>query len=137
MTKIRHVALGPVHFTVAFDAEGVADTIHRNGKIISAAHRDAQRILRNADAIRDDHLPPGFTAGLDLRPRPLPSTATIQSVLRWAEQRRSDADGMAERFAELLSAAGDPLVTAPATDSNWQARAAAADRLRAAAAACG
>ena len=60
----------------------------------------------------------------------------ITSVLRWAEQRRSDADGMAERYTELLSAASDPLVTAPATDSNWQARAAAVDRLRAAVTAC-
>lgn len=65
------------------------------------------------------------------------NTTTIQSVLRWAEQRRSDADGMAERTAELLSAASDPLLTAPATDSNWQARAAAIARLRAAVAACG
>lgn len=60
----------------------------------------------------------------------------IVAVLRWAEQRRSDADGMAERFAELLEAASDPHLTASATDSNWQARAAAAERLRAAVAAC-
>ena len=131
MKITRHIALGPVHFTVAFNAEGVVDTIHRNGKIISAAHQDARRILRNADTIHAGELPPGFTPGMDMRPRPLPSTATIQSVLRWAEQRRSDADGMTERFAELLSAASAlPCDPANACAADFQ-------RLRAAVAACG
>lgn len=68
----RHIALGNVQFTVTFDADGVADTIHRNGKVINSAHKDAQRILRNANAIRDGKLPEGFTPGTDMRPAPEP-----------------------------------------------------------------
>jgi hypothetical protein len=36
-------------FLVTLDEHGVPDTIKKNGKIISAATKDAQRILRSLD----------------------------------------------------------------------------------------
>lgn len=36
-------------FLVTLDEHGVPDTIKRNGKIINAATKDAQRILRSLD----------------------------------------------------------------------------------------
>ena len=49
-------------FVMTFDDEGVADTITRNGKIITSAHREAQQLLRYAENIRDcTGLPPGYT----------------------------------------------------------------------------
>jgi hypothetical protein len=48
-------------YVVTFDAEHVADTIERDGKIISSADRVAQQILRHADTIaRGLIAPKGF-----------------------------------------------------------------------------
>lgn len=156
---------------IAFDAEGVLDTITNTatGERLKSTSYDGRRILRHADAIRDgaapldywhtkapaatmdtgpltvacpickaqpgEHCLPG-APGYQHAPRYLALPPTrIVDVLRWAEQRCTDAGGTAERFTELLDAASDPLVTASANDSNWRERSAAHDRLRAAIAA--
>lgn len=58
---VRKFKFRNASFTMTFDAEGVADVITRNGKVISAAHRDAQPILRAADKIRAGILPAGYS----------------------------------------------------------------------------
>lgn len=47
-------------FVITFDSDGVADTIKRNGVLISAAHRDARVILNNAETILGGGAPKGF-----------------------------------------------------------------------------
>ena len=57
----RHIQKNGVQVVVTFDEDGVADTITRNGKLITSAHRDARSILAKADAIRDcAGLPNGY-----------------------------------------------------------------------------
>lgn len=48
-------------FVITFDEYGEADTITRNGKAITSAHRDARPLLRNADTIAAGIAPDGFT----------------------------------------------------------------------------
>jgi hypothetical protein len=47
-------------FVVTYDEHGVVDTIERNGELLVSTHRDAQKILRNADELRSGFVPAGF-----------------------------------------------------------------------------
>jgi hypothetical protein len=47
-------------FVVTFDDYGVADTIERDGKLITSAHKDARAILNNADKLAAGYAPAGF-----------------------------------------------------------------------------
>ena len=59
-TVVRTLRKKGVHFVITFDEYGVVDTISRDGKLISAAHRDAITILNNADKIYSGAIPHGF-----------------------------------------------------------------------------
>lgn len=61
-TYTRTLEKKGARYVVTFDAEGVADTITRNGAPITSAHRDAQAILRAADSVLNRTAAPrGFT----------------------------------------------------------------------------
>lgn len=54
-------------FVVTFDEFGEVDTITRDGKPVSAAHRDAKRILNEADDLYHGFAPAGFLFNQDSR----------------------------------------------------------------------
>lgn len=60
MTLTRKFTFRNATFVMTFDEYGVADTITRNGKLISCTHKDAKAILRHADSIYSGLAPAGF-----------------------------------------------------------------------------
>lgn len=60
MTLTRKFTFRNATFVMTFDEDGVADTITRNGQLISAAHKDAKAILKQASALYSGLAPAGF-----------------------------------------------------------------------------
>lgn len=59
--RLRRMSTNDV-FDITFDAQGVMDTIKRNGTTISAAHRDARVLLNNSAHILAGFAPKGFSS---------------------------------------------------------------------------
>lgn len=59
LTKIETTGKA-VAYTLAFDEDGILDTIECNGVFIVSTTRVAQTILKNADAIYYGKIPAGF-----------------------------------------------------------------------------
>lgn len=60
LTKIETTGKAGKTYTLAFDEDGILDTIECNGVFIVSTTRVAQTILKNADAIYYGKIPAGF-----------------------------------------------------------------------------
>lgn len=54
-------------FRILFDADGVLDTVQRDGQTLSTQNRYVKQILNHADTIRAGLVPPGFSTKLTLK----------------------------------------------------------------------